>query len=263
MSESLDINELFQNAKADGTLSQASMAALNVVDIGEQILAAMGINVADIPASEVVLVTLLVDDSGSIRFANNAQLLRDGHNNVIDALSSTQQRDSILLHTRYLNGHVLYPYCPVPRAVKMNKKNYNPDQGTPLYDQTVIVLGTVLAKSQSFADNGIPCRTVTLILTDGADVHSTKSTERNVAALVKDMLKSENHIIAAMGFDDGAGTDFKKIFKSMGIEDRWILTPGNSDNEIRRAFQLFSRSAAAASQHSGAFSQISLGGFGS
>lgn len=262
MSDSMDINDLFKNASADGNLSQASMAALNVVDIGEQILAAMGVNVADVPASEVILVTLLVDDSGSIRFANNAQIIRDGHNSVLDALSKTMNQDCILVHTRYLNGHVLYPYCPVAKATKMNSKNYNPVQGTPLYDQTVVVLGTVLAKAQSFADNGIPCRTITLILTDGADVHSVKHNEKNVSSLVRDMARAESHIIAAMGVKDGDGTDFSSIFRSMGIEDRWILTPGNNDRDIRRAFQLFSRSVNAVSQQSGSFGQISLGGFG-
>jgi hypothetical protein len=34
----------------------------------------------------------------------------------------------------------------------------------------------------------------------------------------------------------------------MGIPDRWVLTPGNSASEIRRAFQVFSQSAVRASQ---------------
>ncbi|MDQ7825780.1 MAG: hypothetical protein RDV48_23465 [Candidatus Eremiobacteraeota bacterium] len=260
MSESVNINDLFQNAKNEGRLSQASSQALDVVDIGEQIAAAMGVTLTQVPASEIVLVTMLVDDSGSIRFSQNAQLIRDGHNMTLEALERTQTRDSILVHTRYLNGYVLYPYCPVEKAKRMNNKNYDPSLGTPLYDQAVVVLGTVIAKAQSFIDNGIPARTVTLILTDGADAHSTRATEKTVKSLVKDMLVTENHIIAALGVDDGS-TDFRKVFKSMGIEDRWILTAGNSQEEIRRAFNLFSRSVVAASKASGSFGQVSLGGF--
>ena len=41
----------------------------------------------------------------------------------------------------------------------------------------------------------------------------------------------------------------------MGIPDRWILTPGNSASEIRRAFAVFSQSAVRASQG------VQLGGF--
>ncbi len=65
-----------------------------------------------------------------------------------------------------------------------------------------------------------------------------------------------------MSIDDGGHTDFHKVFKQMGIRDEWILTPGNNQTEIRRAFQVFSQSAVRASQGAASFSQSSLGGFG-
>jgi hypothetical protein len=68
------------------------------------------------------------------------------------------------------------------------------------------------------------------------------------------MLAQENHIVAAMGISDGQ-TDFKAVFRAMGIPDKWILTPGNSASEIRRAFAVFSQSAVRASQGA------QLGGF--
>jgi hypothetical protein len=82
-----------------------------------------------------------------------------------------------------------------------------------------------------------------------------------VRAVVEDMLKMETHIIAAMGLDDGS-VDFRLVFRAMGIPDRWILTPGNSPGEIRRAFEVFSRSAVQASQTAQTFSKTALGGFG-
>src|SRR5262250_2064121 len=81
----------------------------------------------------------------------------------------------------------------------------------PLYDQTVVLLGTVLAKAQEFADNGVPVRTVTLIITDGADEHSRRATAQTVATLVQDMQQAETHIVAAMGIEDGS-TDFRRVF---------------------------------------------------
>jgi hypothetical protein len=45
-----------------------------------------------------------------------------------------------------------------------------------------------------------------------------------------------------MGIDDGR-TDFRAVFRELGIPDAWILTPGNGASEIRRAFQVFSQSA--------------------
>ncbi|MGE5660154.1 MAG: hypothetical protein ACM37W_26490 [Actinomycetota bacterium] len=257
-----NLNNLFQTAHEEGLLSAASLQALNVIDIGAQIQAGLGVNVDDVATSEVVLVTIMPDDSGSIQYANNAQAVREGHNAILDALATSQQQDNILIHNRYLNGHVLYPYCQLSQAVRMDRHNYHPDQGTPLYDQTVILLGTVLAKSQEFADNGVPVRTVTLIITDGADESSVRANAQTVSSLVKDMLMSENHIIAAMGIDD-SHTDFHQVFREMGIQEDWILTPGKSATEIRKAFQVFSQSAVRASQGAVGFSQAALGGFGS
>jgi hypothetical protein len=261
MSGTTSIQTLFQNASQEGSLSAAALQALTVVDLGEQIQAALGVAVDDVASSEVVLVTVMPDDSGSIRFAGNAPAVREGHNQVMTALRESKQNASILAHTRYLNGKVLFPYCPVDQAVLLDKHNYDPQLGTPLYDQTVVLLGTVLAKAQSFADNGVAVRAVTLLITDGADEHSTRATARTVAPIVGDMLRSESHIVAAMGIADGS-TDFRRVFREMGIEDRWILTPANKPSEIRRAFQVFSQSAVRASQAATSFGHAALGGFG-
>lgn len=255
-----DLTQLFQSAQQEGTLSTQAAQALNVVDIGAQIQAGLGTPVDDVQSSEVILVTMMPDDSGSIRCANNAQVVRDGHNLVLDALAASKQKSGVLAHTRYLNGHVLFPYCPLDQTVRLDKQNYNPNLGTPLYDQAVVLLGTVLAKAQQFADNGVAVRTVTLIITDGADAGSVKANAKTVAAIVRDMLKTEQHIIAAMGIDDGS-TCFKTVFRDMGIQHEWILTPGNSQSEIRKAFQVFSQSALRASQSAQHFSKLAGKGF--
>lgn len=253
------VEDLLEQAEADGTLSPASRQALDIPDIGAQIQAGLGISVDDVASSEAVLVTMMPDDSGSIQCAGNADSVRQGHNQVLDALAASKQRDDILVHTRYLNGHVLYPYTPVPQAIRMNAGNYDPNLGTPLYDQTVVLLGTVLAKSQELAQNGVPVRTVTLLITDGADAGSQRATASHVRSLVEDMLRAEGHIVAAMGISDGS-TDFRKVFRSMGIPDAWILTPKSTASEVRKAFQVFSQSAVRASQ-SAHFSATALGGF--
>jgi hypothetical protein len=83
----------------------------------------------------------------------------------------------------------------------------------------------------------------------------------DVAALVKDLQRAESHIVAGMGIDDGGHTDFRRVFREMGILDRWILTPGQSPQEVRKAFQVFSQSAVRASQGGALFSKTAVGGF--
>lgn len=249
------VKKLLDDAHDTGALSAKSRATLGVVDVGAQIQAALGCAIDDVAASEVVLVTMMPDDSSSIAGAGNTGAVRDGHNFVLDALRGSKQSGEVLVHTRYLNGFVLYPYVALDHAVAMTRANYDPRLGTPLYDQTAVVLGTVIAKSQELAQAGIAVRTVTLIITDGADFGSTRCRAADVKAIVDDMLAQENHIVAAMGIRDGT-TDFAAVFRAMGIPDRWILTPGNSAGEIRRAFAVFSQSAVRASAGT-----AQLGGF--
>jgi hypothetical protein len=254
-----NVNQLFQAAHAEGVLSPQSLQTLTAVDLGAQIQAGLGICVDDVSASEVVLLTVMPDDSGSIAAEHHEQAVCDGHNLVLEALTASKQRDCVLAHTRYLNGHVLYPYRPIDQAIGMSKQNYHADKGTPLYDQTVVLLGAVVAKTQEFASNGVAARSITLLITDGSDQHSTRATAQDVAALVEDMARSESHIVAAMGISDGQ-TDFRRVFEEMGIADRWILTPGASASEIRKAFQVFSQSAIRASQ-AASFAQTAVAGF--
>lgn len=261
---STKVNTLLQGAQQDGILSPESYQTLHVVDLGQQIQQGMGVQVDDVHASEVVLVTIMPDDSGSIRFAGNAQAVRDGHNSVLEALRESKQQDQILVQTRYLNGDVLFPYGPLDQAVEMDQQNYDPSLGTPLYDQVAVTLGSVVAKTQEFADNGVPVRSITLIVTDGDDQHSTKATAADVKNLVEDLKRQETHVVAFLGIaDPGSHVDYIDIAKSMGIDDQWILTVDSDASAIRKAFQVFSQSALQVSQAAGGnFSSSGLGGFG-
>ena len=207
MSNDDKVKKLLADAHARGALSLKSKAALDVIDVGSQIQAGLGVTVDDVAASEVVLLTMMPDDSQSIAQAGNVDAVKDGHNFVLEALRGSKQSGEVLAHTRYLNGHVLCPYTALDHAVAMTKANYDPGLATPLYDQTAVVLGTVIAKAQELAQAGIAVRTVTLIITDGGDYGSTRCRPADVAAIVADMLAQENHIVAAMGIRDGS-TDF-------------------------------------------------------
>ncbi|EKD66617.1 MAG: hypothetical protein ACD_49C00029G0045 [uncultured bacterium (gcode 4)] len=267
MSQTANLNKLFQGAAEEGMISQGTANMLSLVDVGTQIQAGLGTNIDDVDASEVTLVAMLIDDSGSIRFANNAQAVRDGHNLVIDSIAGARQSGKTLVHTRYMNGHVLYPFITVDQAVKMDNHNYNPMGGTPLYDQTVIILGTLMAEMLRYMDNGVPCRAILGVITDGNDEGSEKFRDpAKVKKVIDDVLMSElSCIISAMGIDDGGRTDFTKVFQGMGVRDEWIHDPKKfntkeeNESAIRKMFQMFSRSAVRASQSAGNFA--SMGGF--
>src|SRR5215510_2827743 len=130
------VKQLLGDAHDQGALSAKALAALDAADVGAQIQAGLGVTIDDVAASEVVLVTMMPDDSQSIAHAGNTDAVRDGHNFVLQALGGSKQAGEVLAHTRYLNGHVLTPYTALEHAVEMDGVNYRPNLGTPLYDQT-------------------------------------------------------------------------------------------------------------------------------
>ena len=262
----LDIGNLFQQEADEGNLSAVSMNALNIIDIGAQLQAGLGVDLgASTQVSEVFLLTIVPDDSGSIRFAGNTKNVRDGVNSVLDAVLGSKQSSGIQAHIRLLNGDVICPFTPVSSAQRLTASNYDPTRGTPLYDQAVITLATVLAQTRVYLDQGIEVRSLTVFVTDGQDVHSRRNTARDVKAIVDDMRRQERHIVCGFGIEDPqAPTDFHIVFREMGIPDEWILTAKSDGSEIRRKFALVSQSAVRASQASaGNFSANMMGGFGS
>ena len=255
------LTDLIADSGMDGSATDAMQ--LTIDTLGPDIQAGLGsVALDDIATSEVVLITLLLDDSSSIRFGNNTQDIRDGHNLVLDALRASKQSAAVLVSCSFLNAGVLYPYVLLENAHRLDSSNYSPSGGTPLFDQTAVTLTTVAAKMAEFEQGGVAARAVTVILTDGGDTSDGRSLAL-VRKMVGGMLATEAHIIAAIGVDDGGHTDFRQVFTDMGIIQEWILTPGNTAAEIRQTFQVVSQSAVRASQTAGSFSQTAMGGFGS
>lgn len=225
--------------------------------------AGLGTAADSIAATEVVLVSVCIDDSGSMA-GSKAQAAIAGHNGVVGALLDSKQKSGILFASRLLNGKIICPYTPLDQAVPLSNSNYSVRGMTPLYDESLVMMATVAAKAQEFSDNGVPVRTVSLIVTDGDDT-SSRATISRVEPVIRKMLQLENHIIAAMGIgaDQLEKNKFRDIFEQMGIRTDWILTPDNSPTEIRKAFAVFSNSAVRASQNAASFSKTMAGGFSS
>jgi len=260
-STNLNVEDLFKSALADGALSASALKALQVANYGAAIQANLGIIPGDVKASEVVLVSLLLDDSGSIEDAGNTGAMKDGVNGILDALAGAKKRDDVLVYIELLNKGLVQPYVLLADSVRLTGKNYKPYGQTPLFAKSVVFLGTVIAKAQEFALTGVPCRTISLIATDGANNVSGVPAS-DVAAIAKDMVSRELHIVMGYGISDGF-TDFLRVFTEMGLKKNSILTSANDPKEVRQKLQLFSQSAVRASQGAASFSKVAGGGFAS
>ncbi len=227
--------DLLGRAYAEGELSEESKRALLAVgDIGTEAGWALG---SGSEGDEVLLVTILVDDSSSITEAPyGPEAVRLGHNLCLDVLQRAPGRQ-VQVHTRYLNEGSLSPYLDVADAPRLNAANYRPIvPKTPLYRQSVLTLGAVFAKVRAERERGGRVRAFTLLLTDGGDNASADIASQHVRFLVQDMLEfSDDYIVAGMGI--GSPDYFRRTFTDMGIPKGWILTPDATAESIERVFR--------------------------
>lgn len=254
--------DLFSTLMTEGEISPEALRATQVVDYGSAIQDAMGLSVGDprFSASESAFLGVLVDDSSSIRFAGNTGVIIKGCNHLMDVLQKTKQADSIMMMLEMLNKGRFFPFSLLKNTKKLDASNYNPSGGTPLYDKTAYMAECILAKRKESMDTAVPCRGQLLIITDGENVGSVHHTPQTVRALLESLLLGEN-LVLAMGIDDGH-TDFRRVFREMGIPDNCVLVPGNTEKEIFKAFGFASQSMASASQSAANFSKVKQGGFG-
>lgn len=243
-----EATSLFTSAATKGVISPQT-STLITGNLGNLVLAgAAGKALEDITASDVTLVTVLIDASSSIGDRGLAHAVREGQNALLDAFAGAKDRDAVLLACWTFCGSmdVIHSYVPVPDATRFDAKNYRPGGSTALYDTWCSALAANVAYAQRLRDGGTPARSVVVVVTDGEDVGS-KQTAAHCARISRDLLASELFTLALVGV--GSDVNFEHVARSMGIPAGCILWEKDATpSGLRRAFQLVSRSAVRASQ---------------
>lgn len=252
----------------------ASTQVVLAQDLAAQIPSGMGISPDEFDHSTALILTILHDDSGSMTGKNrgdpnqkvtNAQLARDGHNAIIQALKKSKQSKDVIVGSMTINGRLVHAYMSIDDAPIINESHYDASNmnGTPYYDSVVVTLKRIAEKVVEYKQAGIPCRTITILITDGHDEHSQQfRAPEAVRPFVEERLGAEMDVVVAVGIADGR-TDFRDIFTRMGVQPDCIHTPGSSESEFRKTFLVLSQSTVTVSQAGAAgFSQAAAGGFG-
>jgi uncharacterized protein YegL len=243
-----NLNNLFAGALGAGTISNQTSTLLTG-HLGQVVVAgAAGMDSEDIEASDITLITVLLDASSSIAGRSLEQAVRDGQNQLLEAFRKSNESDSILLAQWIFNHEetVLHAYLPLEDAVALDKSNYQSRGTTRLYDTWCDALASNVAYAQQLRDSGTPCRSVVVVITDGEDVGSSRRAA-DCAKISRDLLASEQFVLAFVGVGNDA--DFKGVAKSMGVPDGCVEVLKNATaSTLRRAFQMVSQSAIRASQ---------------
>lgn len=266
-SQTVNLNTLLQ---AGDMSTNATNIAINIAK-GNKKIHNLGIVIDDIADSEVVSVYCLVDDSGSIAMAGNTDNVILGFSIMIEAFLGAKKKSNIIVSVDCLNddGNLSYPYSLlVDQAGNLaipllNSSNYNPSGGTPLYDRCAEVATIVLAKIAEIRQSGMQERANLVIISDGQDLHSRKSTASDVRTLFTQISSNETNSVYAVGIKID-GTDFEQVFTQMGVPPQNIFIietmkqdPEATKKEFRRKFQTMSQSMSASATGG------STGGFGS
>ncbi|MCA2978190.1 MAG: VWA domain-containing protein [Myxococcaceae bacterium] len=243
-----DVSKSLSSAVVSGVLSPQT-SSLVTGHLGPLVLAgAAGKALEDLTASDVTLVTLLVDASGSIADRGLEQAVREGQNALLDAFAGAKEKDSVLLALWTFNDEqkVLHAYVPVDEATRLDARSYRGRGATRLYDTWCDALTANVAYAQRLRDGGTPTRSIVVVLTDGEDVGSKRGS-RECAALSRDLLASELFTLAFVGV--GKDVDFGLIATAMGVPPGCVHVQRDATAAgLRRTFQLVSRSAIRASQ---------------
>lgn len=236
------------SAVATGVVSPQT-SSLITGHLGPVVIAgAAGKALEELTASDVTLVTLLIDASGSIADRGLEQAVRDGQRALLDAFAGAKERDAVLLALWTFNGAqtVVHAYVPVEDATCLDSKSYRAGGTTRLYDTWCDALAANVAYAQRLRDGGTPTRSVVVVVTDGEDVGSTR-TSRDCARLSKDLLASELFTLAFVGV--GKDTQFELIAAAMGVPAGCVHVQRDATpSGLRKTFQLVSKSAVRASQ---------------
>lgn len=258
-------NELFKNAAQSGDISPGSATILGGLSARiNKTLTTLSVNTS---VTELLQVSMMLDNSPSMETNKNFHAVVEGHNLVVDALLSAKGVDSVETLTSLINPNPRYTHkitgdsdvfrwCALRAAPRLQTSGFITGSGTPLYDRSLEVLGSVIARTKAWEDDyGVQTRSVTLLMTDGGD-NDSKSTAADVAKVVGDMLATEKHKIFFIGVNVG-GLDFRLIAQQMGIPDACIDVVDKDPKSIRAKFQMFSQSAVAiAQQNAGAIARF-------
>lgn len=239
---------LFSGAQSAGTIGAQSTQIITG-NLGAVVIAgAAGKDAEDIVASDVMLVTLLVDASSSIHSRGLEDAVREGQNMLVDALSQSRDRDAILMALWTFNDElrVVHSYVGLEDVTRLDAKTYQGVGGTRLYDTWCDALAANVAYAERLRAAGTPCKSVVVVVTDGEDCGSRRRAA-DCATISRDLLASEQFTLAFVGV--GNAVDFHAIAREMGIPDGNVTVQAQATPAgLRKVFRMVSQSAIRASQ---------------
>ena len=209
-------------------------------------------NVPNLPIEQIdnerqTLVGLLVDDSGSLK--GYEKVMRDCLEKFKSALLGSKQEDEMLVSLTTFGGQGVNQGGY--QLISDMPTDYSASGMTPLYDCIVqagkqICDGNGGGYLEQLQQSGIKAKGVIAIFSDGEDTASSCS--KDEARKTIEFLKKKEIIVAFVAFGD----DARGIADELGVDSQNVLDVSANESELRKVFQVLSKSAVSASKNAAA-----------
>lgn len=244
MSKPNSIKGVLDTAFQDGNISKQSHQIL-VENLDPQtILGAQGVSPDDLEEDRITLFVPIVDHTGSR--ADEAYLMRSEYNNMIEAIKESKLSHTILVSSWLFDttSKLLHGFVSLDDAERLDTGNYDPYGMTALYDAVLDALTSVTAYAKTMLDQGYRVKIVLVVLTDGEDNSSVVSPTK-VKQVVQDLLNQEIYVMSMIAFGSGYAN---RAADEMGFPKENVIEYGQTQKDVRSAFQLVSNSVIRQSQ---------------
>ena len=186
-----------------------------------------GARIENLGATEYTLVTVIVDDTGSMDGFED--VTRDMLVTAVQACQKSPRSSNLLVRvmlfsTKYPGGtSELHGFKPLSEIDPSAYPPLRMGGGTPLYDATYNGIGAMNAYAKMLSDQDFLVNGITFVITDGGESHgASTATPKMIAAEMKKSVTGEvleSHVSVLIGIDTGssASADLSHFQQEAGL----------------------------------------------
>lgn len=240
-SQSQNIQNLFDNAQADGLSKAATEVLVNNLN-ATTIAGATGATIDELAGDHNTIFVEVLDATGSM--LKDRDTVIKAYNEQLQALKDSKAADSILMSTWTFNetSTLSHGYLTLDKVPKLSHASYSPQGNTALFDAILDAFTGAVAYSQFLRDAGNTVKVVVVVISDGYDNYS-KASANKVKTVAKELLNQE-YTLAFVAF----GINGKSVATKIGFPAANVLDETSDPSGWRRALGTVSKSVIRASQ---------------
>lgn len=198
---------------------------------------AANVDVDEVEAATVLLMSFIIDRSGSMRTYET--VMQGCLPSYKEAIENSKQASEMLVSKTLFSHEIEVGGFVKPADFDTS---YQTGGGTKLYDTIIDHRKRLLKYMEELRDNGTNVRACTVILSDGIDEHSDNKLS-DARQAIED-LASKEVTVAFIAF----GQNAFGVAKNLGINPKNTIKVSKNEHELRRVVNLVSKSAISASQ---------------